>query len=70
LRARGGFEVGIAWRDGKLASAMLQGSSTSNCTVRYASRVATVQLKPGVAVELDGALRVAELGSGAPGVKF
>jgi alpha-L-fucosidase 2 len=47
LRARGGFEVDIAWKDGKLATATVRSVTGTSCKVRYGSRVTVVQLKPG-----------------------
>jgi len=39
LRARGGFEVGIQWRDGKLVSATIKNvSGSGDCTVSYGGK--------------------------------
>ena len=43
LRARGGFEVDIAWADGKLTRAVLRSARRAECKVRYGNKtVATV----------------------------
>jgi alpha-L-fucosidase 2 len=47
LRARGGFEVSLAWKDGKLASATIQSVSGTACTLRYGDRRLQLQLPPG-----------------------
>ena len=48
LRARGGFEVGIEWNDGKLVSATVKNvSGDGEAKVRYGEKVVTVDVKPG-----------------------
>ena len=49
LRARGGFEVGISWKDGKLTEATLNSPLGSSCTLRYGGQTAEVQTVPGAA---------------------
>jgi alpha-L-fucosidase 2 len=53
LRARGGFEIEIAWGNGKLTSAKIQSVGGRKAVVRYGSRTAEVELKPGDAVRLN-----------------
>ncbi len=43
LLARGGFEVDIVWRDGRLAEARIRSSSPRACRVRYRGRTLIVQ---------------------------
>jgi len=54
FRARGGYEVDIEWKDGKLVRATLRGVSGSlgSCTVRYRGGTKNVEIASGEAVEL------------------
>ncbi|HKV40751.1 MAG TPA: glycoside hydrolase family 95 protein [Blastocatellia bacterium] len=56
LRARGGFEVDIAWKEGRLESAVIRSSWKRECKLRYGSRVSKVTLKPGIPMRVDGDL--------------
>ena len=56
LRARGGFEVDIAWKDGKLAAAEIRSVGGTHGAVRYGERKVPIELKHGDAVLLDGDL--------------
>jgi alpha-L-fucosidase 2 len=56
LRARGGIEVDISWRDGRLMTATLRADSATRCQVRHGERVVTLQLRPRRAMQLDGKL--------------
>jgi alpha-L-fucosidase 2 len=44
LRARGGFTLDLAWRDGELVSARLRGAPGSAARIRYRDRVRTVRV--------------------------
>ena len=49
LQARGGYEVGVAWRAGKLTAATVKSAHVSGpVTVRYGDRVVTVDVPVGV----------------------
>jgi alpha-L-fucosidase 2 len=47
LRARGGFEVDIAWADGRLTSATVRSISGRETRVRYGGRTLELKLQPG-----------------------
>ena len=59
LRARGGFEVDIAWQDGKLREAVIRSKLGKACKLRYGERTVTLDTKPGESYRIDGALEVA-----------
>ena len=47
LRARGGFEVDLAWKAGALVSAKIKSVSGKSCVVRYRDQRLTFELGPG-----------------------
>jgi alpha-L-fucosidase 2 len=57
LRARGGFEVDIAWKEGKLAFATVRSLAGNPCHLRYGTTTRTVNLKKGQTLRLGGGLR-------------
>jgi alpha-L-fucosidase 2 len=59
LRARGGFEVAIQWKSGKLRSAELSSPAARDCKVRCGAKTALLSLKPGVPVRLNAELNTA-----------
>jgi alpha-L-fucosidase 2 len=57
LRARGGFEVGMSWKDGRLVSATVRSDVGEPCQVSYRGRTVELKIKKGREVKLDGELR-------------
>jgi alpha-L-fucosidase 2 len=56
LRARGGFEVDLAWKDGTLATATIRSVSGGPLAVRLGGRTAAFDTRPGETVVLDATL--------------
>jgi alpha-L-fucosidase 2 len=56
LLARGGFEVALDWKDGKLQNAVIQSLNGTDCNVRYGDKTASFILKPGHTIRLNGNL--------------
>jgi alpha-L-fucosidase 2 len=55
LRARGGFEVDIAWRDGALERAELRGRPGGTAKVRLGDSLLTVKVAEGASKTLTAA---------------
>jgi alpha-L-fucosidase 2 len=53
LRARGGFEVDIEWKEGKLAAAIIRCITGTDCRVRFGDNLIALNLKPGTSVRLN-----------------
>jgi len=58
LRARGGLDVGISWRNGKLDRATLLAKESKAVKVRYAGKEIEIQARAGKQYEIDGGLRI------------
>jgi alpha-L-fucosidase 2 len=56
LRARGGFDVDLAWEDGQLTRATLRSTTGTSAKVRYGDRVEEIDVEPGATVTLSGSL--------------
>jgi alpha-L-fucosidase 2 len=56
LRARGGYEVDLAWKAGRMASVTIHSSTGEPCHVRYASKTIELKIKRGSSVTLNGDL--------------
>jgi alpha-L-fucosidase 2 len=59
LRARGGFEVDLAWQRGQLTAATIRSLDGQPCKVRCASKTIDLKIAKGSAASLDAALRPA-----------
>jgi alpha-L-fucosidase 2 len=57
LRARGGFEVDITWKDGKLVSATIHSLLGNPCQLRYGDTTHAVKIKKGGVLQLNGNLQ-------------
>jgi alpha-L-fucosidase 2 len=57
LRARGGFELDLAWKRGGLEHAVIRSKHGGVCTVRYGGNVVSIDTRPGAPITLDGTLR-------------
>jgi alpha-L-fucosidase 2 len=58
LRARGGFEVDLAWEGGALRRAVVRSTRGGPCTVRAGEKTTRLETRAGGTITLDGALQV------------
>lgn len=56
LKARGGLEVAIEWKDHKLFSATVRSSKATRANLRYGDKVVELNLTPGQTQKLSGTL--------------
>jgi alpha-L-fucosidase 2 len=57
LRARGGFEIDVAWKGGVLERAVVRSRRGEPCRVRYGQRTVAFATRAGGVITLDGTLR-------------
>ena len=57
LCARGGVEVALSWRNGKLVEATLAAKQSKPLKVRYAGREVTIQVRAGQTYQLGPDLK-------------
>jgi alpha-L-fucosidase 2 len=58
LRARGGYTVDIAWKDGLLTEGLIHSETVSGpCKIRYGDTYAEVELRAGASAAFDGYFR-------------
>jgi alpha-L-fucosidase 2 len=57
LRARGGFEVDLAWKRGMLERAVVRSTHGGRAQVRYGGRTAALETRAGAAITLDRTLQ-------------
>ena len=57
LRARGGFEVDICWKDGKLTYAVVRSLLGNNCKVRYGEKMVELKTEVGKNYRFDGSVK-------------
>ena len=56
LLARGGFEVSMQWKAGKLVSAQIRGNASGPCRVRSGGKIATFPMQAGQVLKLNANL--------------
>jgi alpha-L-fucosidase 2 len=56
LRARGGFEVDLAWKDGHLTAATIRSLRGAPCRVTCGAKTVDLQLKQGQRITMDARL--------------
>ncbi len=56
LCARGGFEVSLAWKNGRLITAKILAKNGGSCRIKYENEANTVEIKKGTTIKFDGTL--------------
>jgi alpha-L-fucosidase 2 len=60
LRARGGFEVDIAWKDGQLESAVVRSLCGNATTLRYGDKTQPLSTAAEAVYQIDGELELSD----------
>jgi alpha-L-fucosidase 2 len=53
LRARGGFQVDMTWKDGKMISATIHSDTCETCSVSYGKKTTDLKIKKGGSITLN-----------------
>jgi alpha-L-fucosidase 2 len=61
LRARSGFEVELAWKNGQLTQATIRSLAGEPVSIRLGAKTVKLQMKAGESIVLDGALKAIRL---------
>jgi len=56
LRARGGFEVDLEWKNSKLVSATIRSTGGTSAVIRCGGKLADIRQQRGAAIALDANL--------------
>ena len=56
LKARGGFEVSMDWKNGKLTTCQITSLLGNPCIVRYGEKIKTYKINAGSSIRIDGEL--------------
>jgi alpha-L-fucosidase 2 len=57
LRARGGFEVDMTWKDGKLSSTTIRSKKGNPCMIRYNDTIVRLETMVGESLFLNGKMK-------------
>jgi len=57
LRARGGFELDIKWKDGQLEALEVNSNAGGTCLIRYKNQTISISTQPGGVYKLSGDLK-------------
>jgi len=57
LRARGGFEISLKWKDGELTDGEVKNLAGNKCRIRYGEQVTELQLAKGEGKKFNQSLQ-------------